>query len=468
MKVVIVGAGRVGFQVAKQLTEENQDVVLFEWEPETARYASGNLDCMVINDDGTSLRVLRKANIDNADFFISLTDSDEKNMIACGLVSSSFTIPYKIARVRNVDYSPTGLLEKSFLGIDFIVNPEIEAAKAIVNTIEHGALSDIMLFEKIDLQMRNISVAESPHFIDHTIEEIREELGLNFLVAVIMRENGFIIPSGNTVIRENDNLYVVGSEENLEKLFLTMGKEKLKLNKIVIVGGGTIGSYIARSLLAKESSSEAVVGKIANVFSRKKKKKNVYIIDRDYEKCKNLSEQIPEALVLNADISDEDVFDEELLNTDLLISTTENQELNIVTAIYAKYIGVKRTISLVNNVNYINVASNLGIDVPISLKTNLVRTIIKFIRKTNIKNVYSISGGKIEVIEVYVDESCRVLGKKLKEVKLPRQSLIISVTRGDENFVPDGEFVFRNGDYVILIVKKEFIQTIENLFAGAL
>jgi trk system potassium uptake protein TrkA len=243
-----------------------------------------------------------------------------------------------------------------------------------------------------------------------------------------------------------------------------MGKQKQKLNKIVIIGGGTIGSYVAKSLLAKTPENDALVGKFSNVLGIRKKKKNIYIIDRNYERCKKLSEDFPDALVLNADISDEDVFDEELLNTDLLIATTEKQELNIVTAIYSKTMGVKRTIALVNNINYINVASNLGIDVPVSLKTNLVKTILKYIRRTNVKNVYSISGGKIEVIEVYVEESSKANGRRIRDLRLPHQSLIISISRGRENIVPDGDFVLQKGDYLILIVKKEFIKTIEQLF----
>lgn len=467
MKVIIVGAGRVGFQVAKQLAEENQNVLIFEKDPETAKYASANLDCLVVNEDGTNLKGLKRANIDNADFFISLTDSDEKNMIACGLVSSAFTIPYKIARVRNIEYSPTGLLEKSFLGIDFIVNPEIEAAKTIVNNIEHGAISDVMLFESTNLQMRNISAADNPVFKDKSIEDIRHELNVDFLVAVVMRENSYLIPSGHTILRENDHLYIVGTEENLEQVFSKVGKQKLKLSKIVIVGGGTIGSYVAKSLLTRTQLSEPLLDKMSSILSGKRRKRSLYIVDRDYEKCKRISEELPEALVLNADISDEEVFDEELLNTDLLVATTENQELNIVTTIYGKTMGVKRTIALVNNAKYINIASNLGIDVPVSLKTNLVKTIIKYIRRTNIKNVYSISGGKIEVLEVGVEETSKANGKKLKELKLPHQSLIISVTRGSENIVPDGNFTLYSGDYLIVIVKKEFIQNIEQLFAGA-
>ena len=464
MKVVIVGAGGVGFQIAKQLVDENKNVVLIEKDPEKARHASNYLDCMVINDEGNNLEVLKRAGIDKADFFISVTDSDEVNMISCGLVSSEFNVPFKIARVRNIDYSHSRISEQPFLGIDYIVNPEIEAAKAINRTVDHGAVSDIMLFEQTNVQMRNMTVNGNSPFKNKTLQEINKSLQIEFLVAVILRENYYIIPSGNTVVRENDNLYLVAVEENLEKIFAQVGKHKIKFNKIVIVGGGKIGSHVAGHFMESQESSYKIFDKLIRSFIKKRKRK-ISIVDKSYERCKLLSERFSAALIINADISDEGIFEEERLSDyDLLIATTENQELNILTAIYAKTFGIKRSIALVRTNNYVDIATNLGIDVPVSIKNSTINTILKFIRKGNIRSVHSISGGKVEVIELTAKESGRVIGKKIKEIKFPHHSLIIYVTRGKQNIIPSGRFVIQNGDHIILISRKESIEKIEEMF----
>ena len=186
MKVVIVGAGAVGLQIARQLVDEKKDVVLIEKDPERARLAANRLDCLVINREGNSLDALKEAGTDTADYFIAVTDSDEVNMIACALVESEFAVSYKIARVRNVDYSMSSLARKSFLGIDYIVNPEIVAANAIIRSIEQGAISDIMLFEQSKAQMRTLTVEPGSLFADRSLSETAREVGISFLVALVL------------------------------------------------------------------------------------------------------------------------------------------------------------------------------------------------------------------------------------------------------------------------------------------
>lgn len=465
MKVIIVGAGGIGFQIAKQLIDENKNVVIIEKDPKVAKHTSNYLDCMVVNEEGNNIEVLKKAGIDKTDFFISVTDSDEVNMIACGLVASEFNAPFKIARVRNIEYTNTQFLESSFLGIDYIVNPEIEASKVITRFIEHGAISDILFFEKTRFQMRNITITDNSPFNNKTLREIKSSSPIDFLIAFILRDNSYIIPSGDTVVEENDNLYIVATEENLEKLFMEMGKFKIKLNRIVIVGGGRIGSYVADHLLQKQMSDLSFIRRLTRSFIHKWKR-NIIIIDKDIERCNLLSESFPDALVINEDISDEGIYEEsQFSDYDLIVTTTDNQELNIVTAGYAKTLGIKRSIALVNKNNYINIAANLGIDVTVSQKSSMVNSILKLIRKGNIKNIYSFLDGMVEVIELSVENS-EISGNKIKEIKLPPQTLIVSVTRENQNIIPGGDSTIKNGDYIIVIARKESISKIENIFTG--
>ncbi len=464
MKIVIVGAGRVGIQLAKQLIEENHNVVLIDKNPEKTRTVSNQLDCMILNKEGNNFDVLKQAGINKADFFISVTDSDEVNMVLCGLVTSEFTVPNKIARVRNMDYSSSRFIEEASLGIDFIVNPEIEAGNQVIRSIEHGAVGDIIFFENTNVQMRNMNVNDKSILKGRTLKDIRSSININFIISVIMRENQYIIPKGDTIIQENDNIYIVATEESQIKLFDILGKSNKKLKKIVIIGGGKIGSHIASNLIQKQKTSY----KFINLLSKslvQRNKRNINIIDKNYETCKQLSDSFPEALVINADISDEGILeDEQFTDYDLIVTTTDNQELNIVTSIYAKTLGIKRSIALVNKYNYFNIAYNLGIDVAVSPNNSMINTIMKYIRKGNIKGVHSISDGKVEVIELTIEEFSKAIGKTIKETRLPAHSLVIAVVRGDKNIIPDGKYIIQADDHLILMAKKENIPKLVEVF----
>ncbi len=447
MQIVILGAGVVGFQIAKNLISEGKDVVLIEKNPTRAKFVSNHLDCIVLNEEGTNIPTLRRAGLSKADFFISVTNSDEVNMIACGIVKSEFNVPVKIARVRNLDYSRAKILDKTFLGIDFIVNSEVETSKAIANTVEHGAASNVLIFKNSDMQMRNIFIDKKSIMLNNAIKELRSAVQEEFLVSLIIRDGEVIIPSGDTIIKENDIVYILARKDNYRKILKQSGKSVQKIDKIVIVGGGRIGRLVVRDLVDRN--------------------KKITLIDNNYDNCKELSELFPEALIIHGDISDEGIFEEEqLYNYDLIITATDNQELNILTAVYAKSLGTKRAVSLVAKSNYLNIANNLGIDATISPKISTVDAILKFVRKGNINSVHSLFEGKAEVIEFLVDEKNPISDIPIKDLDLPENFLILSVIRNNEDFLPGGNFKIQTGDSIITIVKKESIPKVEEFISG--
>lgn len=488
MLIVIIGADRIGKRLAKKLIDENHNVIMIEKDIEKVNSAANSLDCLVINGDGTNLDDLRKAGATKADYFISVTGSDERNMIACGLVSKELNITHKIARVNSGYFSTASFLDNAFLGIDYIVNPYMEAAKNIIAGVEHGAIGDIMFFHNTQLQMRNLPVAYDSIFENKKISELSSLTSEKFLVAVITRGNHYIIPKGDTVIREMDNLYLVGNDKELDSIFAKEGKTKIDLKKIVIIGGSEIGQFVLEHLKGKSSQGNdvsltdeensssaersrfksATINKFTAILKKfKKKSRDVTIIDRDYEICKQISAKYHDISVINADISDEGVFEEEgLLNSDLIITCTKNQELNIVTAVYAKSLGIKRSIALVGKTSYIPVALNLGIDVPISLNYSVVQGILKFIRKDKVETFHTISTSNIEVMQLSVTSESVLKGKAIKEIKFPHHSLIISVKRGDEDILPNGNFIIEENDTAIMIVRKESLEKVENMFIG--
>ena len=447
MLTVILGAGVVGTQIAKHLTEEGKDVIVIERDKERAKYLAAHLDCTVVNEDGTNISSLKKAGIDKAGVFISVTNFDEVNIIACALVASEFTnVRTKIARVRNQEYTEAKFIEKAFFGIDYIVNSEIETAKKIARTVALGAESDIVLFENTDLQMRNIQIDENSIFRDKFIKDLKLHIEEPFLIAGIISSDGFVIPSGDTVIKKDDILYLLSNPQDFHKIFTIAGhKETKKISSVIVLGGGRIGSLVCQYLLQA--------------------KKKITLIDMNYELCKSIAEKNPNILVINADISDEGIFVEENLGSyDLIITTTSNQELNILTSVYAKRMGVKRCISLVTNSNYLPIAAQLDIDSTISPKTSTVDAVMKYIRRGDIKSINSIFAGEAEVIEFSIDDDNTMAGKRLRDIKLPANTLVLSVIRKKRTKLPDGNFVILPGDVVIIITSKESIARIEKFF----
>ncbi len=406
------------------------------------------------------------AHIEDADFFISVTDLDELNMIACGLVSSEFSAPHTIARVRNIDYSDSKLPERPFLGIDYVVNPEIETARAVIRSVEQGATSDIMYFEDSTFQMRSIIVSENSFFIGKSLKEVKQSIQLDFIVAVVLRNTTYIIPSGATVVERGDTLYLIGSQETLEVIFTWAGKQRMDLKRVIIVGGGSVGRYIARHLLDKgDAARRSRFAKFFGQIFTARTTRNLVIIESDYEICKMLSEEFPEALVINGDVSDEGILEEgDLGQFDLLISVTDNQELNLITALYAKSIGIGRSVALVQMNKFLHIATHLNIDTCISMNRTVVNTVLKYVRRGNIKNVHAISGGKLEIIEVSCDDACSFVGKKIKDLKLPHNTLIVFISHGTENIIPYGDYTIEYGDHIILITHKEAIKKLDKMF----
>jgi len=449
MNVVILDAGVVGSQIATQLVSEGHDVVVIEKDSERAKHLASHVDCMVINEEGNNSDTLKRAGITGADFFLSVVDSDEVNMIACGIVESEFNVPVKIARVRNLDYSRAKIFEKSFLGIDFIVNPEVETSRLIANTVALGATSDVMLFENSDMQIRTYTVDNRSFFRDRQLKDIKTAVKIKdkFLIAGIVRDMEFIIPTGNTWIRENDSIYLFAAQKTLTKIFIETGKKRQKLDRIIVVGGGRIGSLVVKYLIRTG--------------------RKITIIDSDYNVCKSLSEKFGKALVLNSDISDENIFeDENLQNYDLIITTTSHEELNILGAAYGKSMGIKRAIAVVNRPKYLPISTKLGIDVTVSPRNSTVSAIMKYMRKGEIRQIHSLFGGRAEVIEFSINTRSALKGRTLKEITMPPDSLILTVIRNGVNEIPDGNLAIQADDTVITIAKLQSIPALEDIFSA--
>lgn len=448
MKVIVVGAGSVGYEITKQLIEEKKDVVLIEKDYDRAQNALNKLDCLVINKSASDLDTLKEAGCDNAEIFISATESDEVNLIACSMARSQFNVPRIIARIRNLDYSRVMSEGKPFLGVDYVVTPEVEASRKILDDIKFGVVSDIIHFEAQEIQMRNFPVEKDSVFNNKRLFQLRNTLKIKFLISAILRENELIIPDGSTIIKEKDRLFIVANAPSMEKIFNMEGKKVEIIRKILIAGCGHIGHTVAKFLIAKKTK--------------------LTIIDKNPDLCKQLSEEMGDkALILCGDISEPSIFEDESLHKyDLVITATKNQELNLLTSIFAKSMGAKKVIALVGKSNYLTIASKLDIDATVSPKACAVDSILKYIRKGNIRTVHSIFDGRAEIIEYSIAEDSPVNDLFLKQISLPSGSIIVAISRDGKGIVPDGNFQFQTDDDVIVLSSKESIAKIEKFFVA--
>ncbi len=444
MNIVIAGAGGVGYHLAKQLSEEKKNIAIIEKDIDKVTFAQDSLDCLVVSGEATDIDTLKKAGCDKADMFIAVTNSDEVNIISCFVAAQNFKIPKKIVRLRNIQYSQTRYFSLKNIGIDYIINPEVEAAKSIINTVNFGASSDIVLFG-IDIQMRGIYIDNKSPFKNKTIFEIKKELNKNFIIAGIKKSSGeFNIPSGFSRVEEGDYIYIVANQSVINEIIELAGKASIKIKNIAIFGAGNIGVMAAKGLSGK--------------------RRNIKLIDKNYARCKEVASFCKRATVINGDANDAELFEEEEIgNFDVVITTTNSEEINLLSAIYAKNIGTKRAIAMLDKSNYIMMANKLNIDAVVSPKLTTVNSILRFIRKGKIVGVYSIFSGDAEALEFVVSSSSKLVNRAIKDTNLPQGCLIVAVERNGDNIIPDGNFIIKENDKMVIFTKKEHIEKVEKI-----
>ena len=447
-KIVILGAGRRGLGLAKQLIEEHRDVVLIDNNPERIDLAVSKLDCMGILGNGTDLAKLNEAGCADAESFIAVTDSDEINLVSCGMVSGSFKGVKTVATIRGLIYTGTEGLTEGLLGIDHIVNPNAEAAQYIYNIIDQGVYSDVIKFNNSNLMLYNLYIEQFSPFLGISLMDMRHKLKADFIIAAIHRKGKVFVPSGNTIIEPKDTLSIVAETAEVSDILKTVGKIQKKPKKIALVGA----SKIARALL--NGMTPSMRSKIA-------------VIDQNPAICTLFSERFPEILVIKADITDEDIMQaEQLTNYDLLIALTDNDELNIITASYAKRIGISKSMALVKqNNNYVRLASYLDIDVVISTTDTTVDSLLRYLRGTNVTSLHSLFNGQLEIFEFTINKTSKACGKKLSELNMRKKAIVAGLTtKKGEIVIPIGTITLNEGDRVLVAANRDSIDFIQNFF----
>lgn len=442
MRVIIVGAGEVGFQLAKFLAAEDIDVVVIDKDKDKLRRISDDLDVALLEGEGGSPAMLKEAGADDADLLLAVTDMDETNMVACLVAKVMFQIPRNIARIRNHEYFSNEVLLQS-LGINPAISPEIEAAKAIVRLIEVPSASDVEDFEDGNVKVISFRIPSDSKLIGKVFKNIKFTKP-KMLIGAIQRGDKVIIPSGNDTIKKNDKIFLPVKRENIDPVIENIGGTADPAKSVMIVGGGRIGHYVAKTLEERNIT--------------------VKLIERDVERCKFLLKSLNKSIILHGDGSNRKLLEEENINNiDIFVAISNNEELNIMASMLAKSLGVKKIITIINKTDYISLANNLGISAVLSPRMITAGTILKYVRGGNILSLTTMAEGKAEIMEALVKEGSVLIGKTLVEVELPKKTLIGAIIRDQEVIIPSGNDKISINDKLIIFTLQESIKQVEKL-----
>ncbi len=458
MNIIICGAGRVGFTIAKLLSEQSHSITVIDQSSEDIQKISDSLDVKVIVGKATYPSILEKANASEADMIIAVTRNDEINMLICQIAFSIFNVQKKIARIRSQDYlNPkfTKVYNKENLPIDVIISPEIEIAKSIQQKLEAPGALDSVPFADNKIRLLEILIKEDCKSIDIKFNELTKKYPkLEANIIGINRDDKFFIPKKTDSVKKNDKIYVIINSIQMSETLKAFGHEEKISKKILIIGGGNIGFNLAKNI---EETLDSV---------------RVKIIEKNKERAEYLANQLNDAIVINGDGLDEETLAEANLDeAETVLAITNDDEDNLMVSVLVekftkdqKKIDDKRTMALINKPNYSLLQSSLKIDDLIDPRMNTVSSILKHVHKGTIENAYTISNGEYEVIEAEIIETSELINKEIKNSNFPDELRIGAVLRAKKIIIPRSNFIFKKDDRVVFIVKKDSISHVENIF----
>ncbi|OPL09407.1 MAG: potassium transporter TrkA [delta proteobacterium ML8_F1] len=430
MKVIIVGAGKLGNKLAQALDKSDIAVTLVDTNPKVIERVNDHLDVLTANGNGLEIEILKELNIASYDLLIAATGSDETNTIICTLAKKN-GCQMTIARIRNPEYRDQLDFFKTDMGIDHIVNPDHETAREIARYLLKSYNFYSGDFAKGKVQMVDFNVNHLKDFVGRKITEIdhMEEV----LITAILRDGEIMIPDGSTEIKPDDLIYVIGEADNIYRLGenLKIHIEKKQIKRVMILGGGKIGYYLAKIL------AEADI--------------KVTIIEQKIERCDYLSEKLEGVLVIHGDGTDINLLEEEdLLAMDAFIGATDLDEQNILMSLMAKQAGINKVIAKISRPSYNHIIDKLGIDMAINPVNITASDILKFIRGGKVVSVSLLLGDKAEVTEILISENVSAVGKKIMDLGLPKGIIIGAIVRDNEVIIPNGHTEIHTQDRLII------------------
>jgi len=452
MNIIICGAGRVGFTIAKLLSEQNHSITVIDQSSEDIQKINDSLDVRAIVGKATYPSILEKADAKEADMIIAVTRNDEINMLICQIAFSIFKIQKKIARIRSKDYlNPkfSKVYNKENLPIDVIISPEIEIAKSIQRKLEAPGALDNVTFAQNKIRLLEILVEEACPIKNIPLNELTKKFPkLEANIMGVVRKNKFIILKKNDVMKKDDKAYVIINSEQMQQTLAAFGHEEKISNKILIIGGGNIGFNLAKNI---EQSFDST---------------RIKIIEKDKSRAELIAQELNNSIVINGNALDEDVLAEANLDEiETVLALTNDDEDNLmVSVLVEKFSKDKRTMALINKPNYSLLQSSLKIDDLIDPRMNTVSSILKHVHKGTIETAYTILDGEYEVIEAEIIETSELINKELKNSNLPEEIRIGAILRDKDIIIPRSNFIFNKKDIVVFLAKRDLLSVVENMF----
>lgn len=441
MKVLIIGAGKLGHRLAEFMIQENIDVTIIDKNEQVLERINEHMDVLTVTANGIDIKVLREISIDSYDIMVASTDSDETNTVICSL-AKQLGCMQTIARIRNPEYMEQLDFIKEKMGIDYIINPDFETAQAIEKYLlrSYEFYTDDFVSGKV--QMLDFDINKTPELIDMQLKDL--EGFDDLLITAISRDGTVVIPHGPTRLEHGDTIHVIGQKENIQKLSDRFGFNRAhnEVKRVMIMGGGNIGYYLADSL--------------------SKSKINVTLIEVDPKKAKDLSDKLDNVLVIQGDGTDIHLLEEEMLESmDCFVGATGFDEQNILMSLMAKQIGVKKSIAKVSRPNYEKIMDRLGIDVSINPIYIAASNILKLVRGGRVVSVSLLLGGDGEVTEIKLDENSNLIDIPLAKMKLPKGIIIGAIVRDGDVIIPNGNSILKKNDRIVVFSRTEDVSILK-------
>jgi len=447
MDIIIAGDGEVGFHLAEALVDSNHNITIVDPHEELLEMMESHADLMTIVGESNSVGVLRQAQVSKADLVISVLHDESINILTA-ILAKKLGAKQVIARVNTLEQvSPENRKIYEELGIDVLISPEDIAGHEVIELLNNPIATEIYDLAKGKLSIYLIKIVKDAFIVGKTLNDIAssfENKALDFRAVAIHRSSGTFLPTGKTVIHADDMVYVISKPEAFDFILKLSGREKMEINNIIIVGGGRVGRVIAKRL---------------------EKDINIKLIEKDKERCMVLTELLNDTLIINGDARDITLLEDEgIENADVFISVSNNTETNILTCLHAKKYGVKKTTALVENLDYIDISQNIGIDTILNKKLIAASYIVKHAMDEEVASVKIVSNINAEIIEIEAKQGSPITKNPIKDIKMPDGGIVGGIIRGDKVFIAVGDFQILPGDNVVVFALPGTTAKVEKLF----